>query len=592
MKLTHLPIFNEFSQRRTALALQAQEQHLRSIEELYLRLKRAERSPGTYIELARRLTQVGQLETAIAVFKEGLATCEPDEQLHKHAIFALEQGDRTEEAMALARRAQKLFPHARHFELWEKLMLPVLYDTEEQIERYRTRHSAGLVDCLAGFNLDSPSNHRTALDAIATHLNFYLGYQGRNDRQLQEQYAWLVHRVLAANYPQWIKPLDMPPPSPDGRIRVGYISAHFRDHSVAKLFSGWIREHDSRQFEVFVYHNGNTVDAITEDVRRMSDHFRHLPGVFEPLCKEILSDNLHIAVFLDVRHRRMKMMSALRLAPIQCVAWAHPITTGSSLVDYYLSGDLMEPEDGQDHYCERLIRLPGIGVCYPKPVIPRPLLGKARGDFGLGENRIIFLCCQTSFKYLPQHDDLFARIAKRLPAAQFVFLALNDMVAKDFRTRLDRAFTAEGLEVSDYCVLLPQLTPFDYWNLNLLSDVFLDSLEWSGGVTTLEAIACGLPIVTLPGRFMRARHSYGILRQLGVVDTIAGDKEEYVEIAVRLGVDLEWRTQILEKMKANHALLYSNTRCVSALEDFFRSAVKERIKGHSDRPANHTARSR
>ena len=135
----------------------------------------------------------------------------------------------------------------------------------------------------------------------------------------------------------------------------------------------------------------------------------------------------------------------------------------------------------------------------------------------------------------------------------------------------------EAIELSpsrpDHCVILPLLGKFDYWNLNLVADVFLDSLEWSGGVTTLEAIACGLPIVTLPGRYMRGRHSCGILTQLGVTDTIVHDEDEYVEIAVRLGAEREWRTDVLKRMKSNHARVYSDTKCVRALEDFFRSVV-------------------
>jgi protein O-GlcNAc transferase len=573
LKIQDSPIFDEFGQRRISLVLQAQEQRCRSVEELHRRLKPGERNPSAYIELARRLTQIEQLGTAISVLQEGLVVCESDDQLYKEAIFALEEANRTEEAIALARRAQKSFPDLRYFELWEALMLPVLYDTEEQIEHYRARYSAGLAERIASFNLSEPGERRAALDAVGRHLDFYLGYQGRDDRELQEQYARFVHAVMAANYPQWAKPLAMPSLRPGEKIRVGYISAHFRDHSVAKLFSGWLRELDRHDFEPFVYHNGETADAVTDEIRQLTDHFRHIPGVLEPLCQAVAADNLHIAVFLDVRHRRMKMMSALRLAPVQCVAWAHPITSGSPMLDYYLSGDLMEPEDAQDHYSERLIRLPGLGVCYPKPIIPRPLMGKSRADFGLGEDRVVFLCCQSIFKYLPQHDDIFVRIAKRLPAAQFVFLALNEMVAKDFLARLQRAFAAQGLEALNHCVILPLLGKFDYWNLNLVADVFLDSMEWSGGVTTLEAIACGLPIVTLPGSYMRGRHSYGILTQLRITDTIARDKDEYVEIAVRLTADSEWRIDVINRMKSNQARLYSDTKCVRALEDFFRSVV-------------------
>jgi predicted O-linked N-acetylglucosamine transferase (SPINDLY family) len=564
-----------FCRDQASLAVRAQEYDRRTTAELYNRVKSGERDPAAYLRLAKHHVRLQRLEVAIAVLQEGLAGCEPDQELYGEAIFALEEANRTEEARLLARRAKEIFPHATYLGLSEALMLPVLYETEQEVDEYRARFAAGLDALVAGLRLETPEECRRALAAVSGHLQFYLGYQGRDDRELQKKYGQFVHRIMAANYPQWVKPLAMPRVSPSGRIRVGYITAHFRDHSVSKLFLGWLAEHNRHDFELFAYHNGRRVDAVTEEVRRVSDHFRHLPGELEGLCRAVLSDDLHIAVFLDVRHRRMAMISALRLAPVQCVAWSHPITSGSPMIDYYLSGDLMEPAKGQDHYCERLIRLPGIGTCYPKPVIPRALLGKRRGDFGLSEDRIVFLCCQSSFKYLPQNDDLFARIAKRLPVSQFVFLALNDVIAGVFRARLQRAFVAEELEAADHCVILPQLRPFDYWNLNLLSDVFLDSLEWSGGVTTLEAIACGLPVVTLPGRFMRGRHSYGILTQLGVTDTIARDKASYVDLAVRLGSYPAWRAEILERMKAAQARLYSETGCVRGLEVFFRSVANQ-----------------
>ena len=116
---------------------------------------------------------------------------------------------------------------------------------------------------------------------------------------------------------------------------------------------------------------------------------------------------------------------------------------------------------------------------------------------------------------------------------------------------------------------------FEYWNLNLVSDVFLDTFGYSGCVTTLEAVACGLPVVTLPGEFHRGRHSYGILRQLGVTETIADSLEEYVKIAVRLGQDREWRAQIMQRTSAGHGSLFGDTRPVRALEDFFQHAVRE-----------------
>jgi predicted O-linked N-acetylglucosamine transferase (SPINDLY family) len=113
-------------------------------------------------------------------------------------------------------------------------------------------------------------------------------------------------------------------------------------------------------------------------------------------------------------------MAGLRLAPIQCVAWGHPLTTGLPSIDYFLSSELMEGENPQEHYSEKLILLPNIGVTYPKPYIP-PIV-KSRSDYSLSDNDVIYLSCQAPFKYLPQYDFILAEIAHRIPQAKFVFL--------------------------------------------------------------------------------------------------------------------------------------------------------------------------
>jgi predicted O-linked N-acetylglucosamine transferase (SPINDLY family) len=163
-------------------------------------------------------------------------------------------------------------------------------------------------------------------------------------------------------------------------------------------------------------------------------------------------------------------MAGLRLAPVQCVAWGHPVTTGLPTIDYFLSSELMEPENGQEHYSEKLIRLPNIGVSYPKPYIP-PVI-KTRSDFQLPNDAVIYLCCQAPFKYLPQYDFIFAEIARRVPQAKFVFLRGTLL-----QPRLKRAFDAIGLNSEDYCVFISIPERLDYLMINLLSDVYKGNAE-------------------------------------------------------------------------------------------------------------------
>lgn len=211
-------------------------------------------------------------------------------------------------------------------------------------------------------------------------------------------------------------------------------------------------------------------------------------------------------------------------------------------------------------------------------MIPTVILSKTRRDFGLRDDAVIYLCCQSIFKYSPGQDEVVARIAKQMPNSQFVFLMTNELVGKDLRERMGRAFAAMGLRAAEHCVWLPEMDLLDYWNLHRIGDVSLDTLGWSGGVTTFEAVACGLPVVTMPGRLMRARHSCAILTQLGVTDTISRDTSEYVDIAVQLGLAREWRRSVVKRTVAGYPGLYSDTRSIGALEHFLRRVVRERLR--------------
>jgi predicted O-linked N-acetylglucosamine transferase (SPINDLY family) len=296
-------------------------------------------------------------------------------------------------------------------------------------------------------------------------------------------------------------------------------------------------------------------------------------------ARAVRSDRLHALIYLDFGiHPRMAQLASLRLAPVQCVAWDTPLTSGVPAIDYFLSSDLMEPRDASRHYSEELERLPGVGVCFPKPVIPTMILSKKRSDFGLRDDAVVYLCCQSIFKYSPEQDEVAARIAQRVPNSQFVFLITNDVVGTDFRGRMDRAFAATGLRAEEHCVWLPEMDVLDYWNLHRVGDVSLDTLGWSGGVSTFEAVACGLPVVTAPRQLMRARHSCAILTQLSVTETIARDAAEYVDIAVRLGLDREWRRAVIDRAAAGYQRLYSDSRSVDALEKFLQRVVRERLR--------------
>jgi predicted O-linked N-acetylglucosamine transferase (SPINDLY family) len=198
---------------------------------------------------------------------------------------------------------------------------------------------------------------------------------------------------------------------------------------------------------------------------------------------------------------------------------------------------------------------------------------KQRSDFSLENNDVVYLSSQSIFKYLPEYDRIFPAIATKVNNAKFVFIELYKSLTEKFKHRLEKVFAEYDLNVDNYCLFLPRLREDDYLQLNFVTDVFLDTFGWSGDNTTRTAIACSLPVVTCPGEFMRGRHSFGMLKMIGVEDTIAQNRQEYLDIAVGLGLDRNWRQSIIEKIKANSDRLYNDLTCVKALEKFYQQIV-------------------
>lgn len=532
-----------------------------------------------YQALATCYRELNQLEAAINTYHQGLTHYPNEPTLYLALIVDLQNAGKLEEAIQVAAHAIQLFPNNVALKLENQRLLPLIYQAPDDISVYRSRYAQALNALVKQTAFETAKHAETALDGIGRGTNFLLSYQGQDDLNLQTQYGEFVHQIMAANYPQWSQPLALKALKSGEKIRVGYVSGCLWEHTVGKLMIGWLRHHNPDAFELYTYNVRDCYDQLTQAYRACSDRFYQLPQALEPICEQIIENQLHILIFFDLGMQGlMTQLAGLRLAPIQCSTWAHPVTSGLPTVDYFLSSALMEPENAQTHYSEALICLPKIGISYAQPVIPAPT--KTRADFGLREDAVVYLACQLWCKLLPQHDYLFAAIARQVPNAQFVFIARpsSAYVLEQFNQRLKRAFASVGLESDHYCVLLPPQNQTDYWDLNQRSDIFLDSLSWSGGHTTLEAIACNLPVVTCPGEFMRGRHAYGILKTLGVTETIAQTEAEYIEIAVRLGQEPDWRRQLVASMRDRHAHLYDDRTCVDALEAFYQQAVNDAAK--------------
>ncbi|GEO81535.1 O-linked N-acetylglucosamine transferase, SPINDLY family protein [Pararhodospirillum oryzae] len=453
-------------------------------------------------------------------------------------------------------------------------ILPRVYPSVEDMARWRARFVAALRALDATVHPQDPEAAEQALQALMLRGNFELAYQGQNDRPVQETWGRLVARIMAARFPDLA---HRPPALPlegrgDRRLKIGYASSCFSSHTISLLFNGWIQHLDRSAFKPYLYVLGGQRDASTDTLLRMAEVGRDLrTAPLETAARTVRNDQLDLLVYPDLgMDPRVFALAGLRLAPVQCVSWGHPVTTGLPTLDWFLSSDAMEPEGADAFYSERLERLPRLSIAYT----PTPARNeKDRAALGLPEG-ILFLCSQALQKYQPQHDAVFAAIARQIPDSRFIFILHKTqfMTNRHFKARLENAFRIAGLDPAAHLVFMPWMDWRDFLALNGACDVFLDSIGWSGGNTTLEALSRGLPPVTLPTTFMRGRHTYAMLSLMGMTELIAQDLNDYVRIAVRLGTDGAWRAAMKERLLQQHGRLYRDTDVVRALEAFYRKA--------------------
>jgi protein O-GlcNAc transferase len=170
---------------------------------------------------------------------------------------------------------------------------------------------------------------------------------------------------------------------------------------------------------------------------------------------------------------------------------------------------------------------------------------------------------------------------------QFVFIGFagSAAVTAVFRERLGSAFAGFGLDAARYCVMLPPM-PQDRFIAALgLADVVLDTIGWSGGRSTLDCLAQDPAIVTLPGQFMRGRHTAAILRQIGCEATIAGSVDDYIALAARLGLDAALRSRVRDAVAKGKHRAFRDAAYISALETFLVSATAAPRGADSPAPA-------
>jgi len=450
------------------------------------------------------------------------------------------------------------------------ISIPLVADNQEQIEACRENSLREHAELNAWFDVT-----RTKLghNAVGIDHPFYLAYQEENNRDMLARHGALCVRLM--QHWQERQTFSFPHIAAGGVVRVGIVSAHIRSQSVWDAFvKGWFQHLDRARFELHVFHIGSRQDHETAWAKSRSASFEQGSRSLKQWVEAIMAKHVDVLIYPEIGMDPMTLkLASLRLAPTQIAAWGHPETSGLPTMDYYLSAEYLEPADAQNNYTERLICMPHLGCHYHAE--PTARLAPDFVALGIATGVPLLLCPGVPFKYAPQHDHVLVEIARKLGRCQLVFFTYaNHALSAKLRRRLSAAFAQAGMKFDDYSVFIPWQEKAAFYGLMEQADVFLDTIGFSGFNTAIQAVECGLPVVTREGRFMRGRLASGILRRMGVTELIVDTDEAYVDLAVRLARDAEYRHDIRLRIASARSILFDDITPVRALEDFLLRVVK------------------
>lgn len=502
-------------------------------------------------------------EAKVTACRDAAALDPTNDDVAMLLVSALAQAYRYAEAKDVARAVVERDP--RHLLAhWLSFQLPsrVAFDTEEERDAYPAQWRDGMATFMTRANERGAAAAwaEAVLDSVS---NYYLTY--RPEPLVDEHRAnaratrLLVEALGLAAHERAVAPVTRT------RRRVGIVSPHLHAHSVSKVFLPMVAALPRDAFEIVAFYPSSRPDAVTAQWRERADVFVDGDLPLAEWAARIAASDLDVLVYLDIgMHPIMNALTALRLAPVQAAAWGHPVTSGSTAIDYFLSADAMEPSDADTHYVERLVRLPRLGTTFAAPQV-------AVSPFRDRET-IELACVQNAAKLAPRYDALWARILAQCPNTRLsVYCGLPAFVADGLRERLTRALAAAGVDPQRLTVH-PLLAP-DAFDAALGDvDVLLDSMDFSGGITGFECLARELPIVTLPGPCMRGRQTAAMLRQAGADDLVARDEDDYVAIAVRLCNDAQARRAAVERIAGGKAALFDDAGVAEAFARFLEQA--------------------
>lgn len=349
------------------------------------------------------------------------------------------------------------------------------------------------------------------------------------------------------------RPANPGAPGPHRKLRIGYVSADFRDHVIGRNVLPLLRERDRAEFEVFCYSDTPDFDRMNRQLRGFADGWRDIAGLpADKVAGQIRDDGVDLLVDLALHTGGNRLpVFALRPAPVQVTFGGYPGTTGLRVIDYRLTDPHLDPPGlHDDEYVERSIRLPHSFWCYDPAAMEVADIAEPGPPPAISAGHVTFGCLNNFRKVNDGSLQLWAKVMARIPGSRLLLLAPLGSHRADLANRM-----AQWGVTPDRIGFVDRGSRGTYLDSYRLIDIALDTIPYNGHTTSLDALWQGVPVVTLVGATVAGRAGFSQARNLRLTELVADSPEQFIAIASALAGDLprlaELRASLRGRMRAS-----------------------------------------
>jgi|TARA_B100000315_G_scaffold258240_1_gene309651 predicted O-linked N-acetylglucosamine transferase (SPINDLY family) len=501
--------------------------------------------------LGSALRNLGELEQAVTSFKEAISINPNYAQAYSNLGAALHGSGESEEALTCIRKALSIQPDCAeaHYNLGS-----VLYDlgsVDESVASYEKAISLKPDYTEAHINLGSVLQEKGQLtEAVAicrkavsidpnnvqasSNLLFVVNYNpSLSAEDIFAEYRRWNDRHAAPLKDTWIRHEIVPPSG--RRIKVGYVSPDFRNHSARFFIEPLLANHNHLEVEIFCYGEVKREDSFTERCKELSDHWLNTVGMSDAaLASRIRADGIDVLMDLaghSVGNRLL--VFARRPAPVQITWLGYGYTTGMDAMDYFLADAHFVPH-GFDHlFSETVHRIPRLPFAY-QPPDDMPATGALPAQ---QRDHVTFGCFSRLLRINDKVMASWSRILAEVKGSRLM-LDSKPFVNAERRQQFMHRLSVHGIapDRADLIYSTPQTALWQAYNR---IDIALDPFPHNAGTTTFEALWMGVPVVALKDRPPLGRFGSTLLNSIGMQDWLAEDIDSYIRIAVEKSRDLQ-----------------------------------------------------